>query len=295
MPLLAGACSFLLPHWATASTVREVIQRYRPKVVFSVPTMYRYLLVDNDESRQTALKVPEHYFSAGENLPKSIQVEWQDTTGRSLVNVYGCSETLFLVLGVANRSTPTGSVGSVMPNSKVALQREGKFLPADVTGEGILQIRHPFMFSHYAERKSDTDQKLKNGWFNSGDLFHSDDSGNWYHMGRDDELIKVAGQWVNLRDIETACWDSQLAVEVAVVSVADALGVVRPGLFFVPRNNIEDQSNSRRMKQYLDKQLERVKRPGWIRSISEMPRTNNGKIRRSTLQEMIGGQERDAN
>ena len=292
-PLTMGATIYLHPEWVTLSDVQRIIETEHPNVVFSVPSIYRELLHQLDSDMLSWLSGVTHYVSAGEHLPSQVQGAWFHEVGKRIINVYGCSETLFLAFAGNPDSTPAESVGKPLPSVNPILVGHDEQLDRD-TERGVLRISHPFMFQCYANREQETSARLVDNRFVTGDLYRRDSSGNWYHHGREDDLIKVSGQWVNLRDVEKAGRESGVASDVAVVSAADDSGMARPALFFIPADNMTENSAIEQMRHYLKQQLTKFKQPSWIRTVGDFPRTVNGKISRGALQDLVGGERRDA-
>ena len=292
-PLRLGATVFLHPDWITTDAVRTIIAEQQPRIVFSVPSVYRHLLDQLSVEAGDLFAVPEHYVSAGEHLPGEVRQRWRTMCKRDIINVYGCSETLFLALASQADETPMNSLGTVLPNVSGEVMAMQNVQPDENSAQGVLFLTHPFMFSHYANRVQDSREKLLDGVFNTGDLFRQDSSGHWYHLGREDELLKVSGQWVYLREIEKVAGTSTVARELAVVSAQDNFGMFRPALFFQPIGEQSVNEATARMRQHVEQQLPKIKRPSWIRVVETLPKTVNGKIRRAALQQMVAGLRRD--
>jgi acyl-CoA synthetase (AMP-forming)/AMP-acid ligase II len=68
---------------------------------------------------------------------------------------------------------------------------------------GELWIRGPFLMEgYYGRERGDT--FTPDGWYRTGDLFHTDDDGFYYFDGRSGGLIKTAGANVSPREVESA-------------------------------------------------------------------------------------------
>ena len=292
-PLQLGATVYLHPDWINLDELRSIVRVERPRVVFAVPSIYRGILDLTDIGDDDDFSSVEFYVSAGENLPAELRSRWKEFCGRTIINVYGCSETLFLALTGNASDTPPDSVGNPLAGVVPFLVEPADSVSVSQTEEGVLHIEHPFMFTHYANRPKDTEYRLRGARFNTGDLYRQDASGNWYHLGREDDLLKVAGQWVYLREIETVGQNSQLAIDVAVIGARDNVGSIRPALFFVPNYDSSCDEAVSLMRKHIERSLPMFKRPKWIRAINDFPKTANGKLSRSALQRMVEGQSRD--
>jgi acyl-coenzyme A synthetase/AMP-(fatty) acid ligase len=91
--LRLGATVVLDPEWPDPARVAAMVERHEPHIFFSVPTLYRRLVDAGVRFRGLHAAV-----SAGEACPPALAREWQAMTGVPLVNGYGTTETLSLVL-----------------------------------------------------------------------------------------------------------------------------------------------------------------------------------------------------
>ena len=146
-------------------------------------------------------------------------------------------------------------------------------------------MRHPALALGYANRPEQTALQFHEGWFSTGDLFVTDADGFFSHQGRSDELVKIAGQWVQPGDLEEAVAGEAEIREVACVQVTDSEGFERLAMFVSTRG--EAAMAVAAAGRACEEKLPRYKRPKWIRSIEELPRTATGKIQRFKLRELI--------
>ena len=98
-----------------------------------------------------------------------------------------------------------------------------------------LWLRHPGLALGYANRPEQTAAQFRDGWFCSRDLFTRDQEGFYSHQGRSDELVKVAGQWVQPGELEEAVAGDPAIAEVACVQATDSEGFERLALFVTAR------------------------------------------------------------
>jgi benzoate-CoA ligase len=283
-PLALGAAAILHPDWPDIEQIRAVVARHRPTALFSVPTLYRRLLTLPPEDLAPFRDV-RRYASAGERLPVQVFEGWRAATGREILSIYGLSETFCVVM-----ATPAGSAGgqrSGMPLSGVdvrLLVEDGREAAA---GEpGVLWVRHPALSSGYANRPEATREQFRDGWFCTRDIFVRDAQGFYAHQGRSDELLKVAGQWVQPGELEEAVLGLETVAEAACVAVPDSDGFDRLALFVAARG-VDGQAAVAAAAQACEQNLPRHKRPKWVVPIAELPRTATGKVQRYKLREML--------
>ena len=281
-PLAAGATAILCPEWADVDGVIAIAARHAPSAMFSVPTVYRRLA--SQASRLDALRGVRRFVSAGERLSAQLVSQWRAACGGELLNLYGMSETF-----CACMVTPPGSSDGLrtgLPLDGVAvrlLDAQGR----EVRGAepGVLWIRHPALASGYANLPRESAEQFRDGWFCTRDLFLRDQAGHYVHQGRTDELVKIAGQWVQPGELEQAVALEPAIAEAACVPVADADGLERLALFVTARADSEEALRAARAA--CERALPPHKRPKWLRAVPELPRTATGKVQRYKLREIL--------
>ena len=282
-PLASGATAILEPDWPDVETVLAQVQRHRPAAFFSVPTFYRHLLALG-ASRLTPFREVRRFVAAGEKLPAQLIEQWRAATGGEILSLYGMSET-FCACIVTQPGTSSGShTGKLLAGVAAQLRTaEGATAAAGETAE--LWLRHPALALGYANRPEQTGAQFRDGWFCTRDLFARDAEGCFSHQGRSDELIKIAGQWVQPGELEQAVADDPAIAEAACVQVTDAEGFAQLALFVAARGDAALALAA--AAQACERNLPRFKRPQWIRSVAELPRTATGKVQRFKLRELI--------
>jgi acyl-coenzyme A synthetase/AMP-(fatty) acid ligase/rubrerythrin len=276
--LKIGATVILDPQWPTAASAAATAARMRPTVFFSVPSLYRNLLHAGlaPEIARAGVRL---CVSAGEALPASLRAAWNEVSGLPMIDGYGASETLVLVLTAAD-----GDDG-LQPSPGVEIH------PADPEAAiaGIptrLRIRVPTLALGYLDRPAAQAETFRDGAFCPADLFLRTEAGGWRFAGREDSLVKIKGRWVNLVELE-----ERLAaglpglLEAGCVCVPDADGVDCIALFFVAREgavgDVEKVLHERAMT------LPPYQRPGVWQSVPLLPRTPTGKLLRRRLADLL--------
>jgi acyl-coenzyme A synthetase/AMP-(fatty) acid ligase len=153
---------------------------------------------------------------------------------------------------------------------------------------GVLWVKHPAQASGYANLPEQTRAQFQDGWFCTRDVFTRDREGFFLHQGRSDELIKIAGQWVQPGELEEAVAAEPAIAEAACVAIPDADGLERLALFVAARGDANEAIDA--ASAACERTLPRHKRPKWIRAVRELPRTATGKVQRYKLREMLAGE-----
>jgi 3-hydroxybenzoate/4-hydroxybenzoate---CoA ligase len=282
-PLATGAMSILTAAAPESEALVRLVERHRPSAMFSVPTVYRRLLAEMP-ARLPAFAAVRRFVAAGERLSAPLVAQWKKAVGAEILNLYGMSETFYACIVTPPGTSDGVRTGKPLPGVELQLRDERGAEPA--AGEpGVLWVKHPAQAACYANLPQQTREQFRDGWFCSRDLFVRDAEGHYIHQGRSDELLKVAGQWVQPSELEEAAALDPEVAEAACVPVLDAQGLERLALFVTPRG--DPAAAQRAAMLACERVLPRHKRPKWVRAVAELPRTATGKVQRFRLREIL--------
>jgi acyl-coenzyme A synthetase/AMP-(fatty) acid ligase/rubrerythrin len=275
-----GAAIVLDPQWPTAEGVVATVMARRANVLFSVPSLFRNLLKEGlaGQLAQCGVRL---YVSAGEALPPALRDEWRRQLGRTIMNGFGASETLVLVLV----DSDDGHGLQVSPGVEVSAFNPRAATAALAAGPGRILIRGSTVALGYWNRPDAQAEHFRDGGFAPSDLFERAEGGGWRFAGRDDSLVKVHGRWVDLVELE-----QQIALacpgiaEAAAVAVPDADGVEAVALFFVAQPGAPVLDDTA-LREHADR-LPPYQRPRWLHPIEALPRTPTGKLVRRRLRDL---------
>ena len=118
-------------------------------------------------------------------------------------------------------------------------------------------------------------------WVATGDLYSVDAEGVYRHLGRRDDMLKVAGEWVSPAEVESVLLGHECVAEAAVVGAVTSEGLIRPVAFAVPRPGIRFDSES--VLARCREELAGYKRPRRRIVVETLPKTATGKVIRADL------------
>jgi len=281
--LAHGAATILNEGWPEPEAILEQARRHRPTIFLTVPTFFRRLLALPKDAL-APLAAARVNLTGGERFPEALAAQWQATVGTEIIVVYGMSETFCPAMANAPGRSRIDACGVLLDGV------EAKLLDADgepvAEGEpGVLWLKHPSLALRY-KRPEATARAFRDGWFCTGDVFTHPADGAWIHQGRADELLKVAGQWVNPGALEEAVLADPRVREAACVVVPDRDGFDRLALFVAGAGAV-------RVAAARLEGLPRHSQPKWIREVAELPRTATGKVQRFRLRERLEAELRE--
>jgi 3-hydroxybenzoate/4-hydroxybenzoate---CoA ligase len=275
--LAAGACTAISREWPEPEVTVARVAHFRPTMFLTVPTYFRRLLA-LDGAKLDVFRETPWYFTGGERVPDAVALAWRERAGHDILPCYGMSETFCNAFANRQGALRLGSCGQALAGV------EARLLDADrqpvASGEpGVLWLKHPTQAARYHNPEHSA-KAFDDGWFCTNDQFRVDADGYWFHEGRADELLKVAGQWVKPGEVEEAALGEGVRESASCV-VPDQDGFDRLALFIVADGDAA--AMVARVKERCTAKLAGHSRPKWVMAIDELPRTPTGKVQRFKL------------
>ncbi len=284
--LRSGATVVVQPGWPTAEAVAGAVERHRPHLLFSVPTLYRALLQEGLAGAEGFAAV-RHFISAGEHLPDSLARQWQAATGAPILQGIGATETLMMFMGNRPLDNRIGATGKPFPGTRVKLVDDGGEAIEEPGIPGVLWVKSDSLAREYWRREDKTDAAFRDGWYVTGDMFCLDGDGFYHYQGRDDDMLKISGQWVSPAEIEEHVLANPKVSQAAVIGVEDASGLVRLALCLVTAGGTSGhEALERELTETLTGALSIYKCPRRFIFLDEMPLTATGKVQRFKLRQL---------
>lgn len=270
-------------------TVRDVVRavdRYQPTTLAGVPPLW-VQLVEHDWPQDSARRLTRLTNSGGALTPALIAAMQRTFPAAAVWPMYGLTEafrsTFLPPELVADHPT---SMGRAIPHAEILVCRpDGSLCAADEPGE--LVHCGPLVAQGYWQDAERTAQRFKPAppasvyggtavW--SGDTVRRDAAGLLYFVGRDDAMIKTAGNRVSPAEVEDAVAASGLASEAVAFGIPDdRLGAA---IILVVRG---DGSDDAALRSALRANLPNFMQPRELLWQRELPRNPNGKLDRVAI------------
>jgi long-chain acyl-CoA synthetase len=218
----------------------------------------------------------------GMAVQPAVAQAWKSTTGNTILQGYGLTETSPAAIVNAIGSEFTGAIGLPIPSTDVMISDEdGNALPLNEVGE--ICIRGPQVMEGYWQRPQDTaDVMLPGGWLKTGDVGRMDDSGQVFIEDRKKDMILVSGFNVYPNEIENVVVEMDGILEAAAVGVKDERSGEVVKLFAVRTDPAITEQD---VIDHCRRNLTNYKRPRLVEFRDELPKTNVGKILRRALRD----------
>lgn len=189
---------------------------------------------------------------------------------------YGLSEaSRSTFINLSKHTDKITSVGQPSPNVEIKiLDYQDKELPIGEIGEVCIKGKH--VIKEYWENP-EASKKIRNGFLHTGDAGYLDKDGFLYFKGRKDDIINVSGEKVAPEEVEEVVRRVPGVLDAVAIGAQDKLLGQAIKVFVRVKNNSFDTEE---VIKECRKNLESYKVPRSVEIVSEIPRTENGKLRR---------------
>ncbi len=285
-PFAAGGTTVLFPERSTPEVLFSMIERHRPTVLTSVPTMIRAMLDAPDAGRYD-LSCLRACLSAGEALPGELFRRWMDRTGVEILDGIGSAEMFHIYISNYPDDARPESLGRLVPGYEARIMGpDGTEVPRGE--QGTLWVKGGSTALCYWQRRESSRATFRGDWCVTGDQFRQDEEGYFTYCGRTDDMLKVSGIFVSPLEIEDCLLAHDCVSEVAVVGHDDEAGLTKPKAFVVLKEGHRPSRElALELKAHVKSRLSPYKYPRWIDFLDRLPRSDRGKVLRTSLREGV--------
>jgi long-chain acyl-CoA synthetase len=217
----------------------------------------------------------------GMAVQRAVAERWKKTTGVTLVEAYGLTETSpAACINPMDLAEYNGSIGLPIPSTDACLKdEEGGVVPLGEVGE--LCIKGPQVMKGYWNRPDETANVIDgDGWLHTGDMAKMDEKGFFYIVDRKKDMILVSGFNVYPNEVEDVIAMLPGVLEVGAVGVPDDKSGEAVKVVIVRK---DPSLTADDVRAHARENLTGYKQPKYIEFRNELPKTNVGKILRREL------------
>jgi benzoate-CoA ligase len=283
MPYWVGASTILHAGRSTPATTLDTIEKRRPTLFFSAPTLYNAIL-NFEGAKSRDLSSIRHCVAAAEALPAEVWRRWKDAFGLTILDGVGSTEMLHIYCSNRLDDVRPGSSGKPVPGYELKiLDDAGDAVPAGEAGD--LYVKGDSALALYWAQHEKSKRSVLGEWFFTGDRYRMDADGFYWYEGRSDDMIKVSGLWVSPIEIESVLLEHPSVAESAVVGI-DVDGFTKIKAFVITKGAAAgDDSLVAELQEHCKSRLQRYQYPHLIDFVPDLPKTATGKIQRYKLRE----------
>lgn len=277
-PLRFGAAATLLEA-ASPPNMIEIIEKFKATVCFTAPTAYRAMLQAMDEGAD--LSSLRAAVSAGETLPPPVYHDWQEKTGKPMLDGIGATEMLHIFISNRFDDHKAGCTGKPVTGYEArVLDADGKDAPVGEVGR--LAVRGPTGCRYLADDRQVS--YVQDGWNITGDSFSMDAEGYLHFAARNDDMIISSGYNIAGPEVEAALLSHPMVSECGVVAAPDEeRGSIVQAHVVLMEGAEKSALTIKMLQDHVKATIAPYKYPRDVRFIDALPKTATGKIQRFAL------------
>jgi len=300
-PLANGATCVMYegaPDWPHRARFWEIIERYGVTIFYTAPTAIRAFMKWGDEwPKKHNLSSLRLLGTVGEPINPEAWIWYHEQIGGGrcpIVDTWWQTETGGIMISPLPGCTTTrpGSVTKPFFGIDAAVLNDaGKEVKA-----GLLAIRKPWpgmLRGIYGdpERYKQTYWSKWDGYYFPGDGARIDDDGNFWILGRVDDVVNISGHRIGTAELESAFVEHPAVAESAVIGVKHEIkgqGLVA----FVSLRDGHDKDAvemQEELSEWVAKKIGKFAVPERIILAGDLPKTRSGKIMRRLLRDIADG------
>jgi acyl-[acyl-carrier-protein]-phospholipid O-acyltransferase/long-chain-fatty-acid--[acyl-carrier-protein] ligase len=276
LPMVIGMTAVTYANPLEYKMICTIAREEKVTVMVGTPTFFQGYLRQSTPGDFATIRAA---VSGADKCPDALREGFRQKHGMELCEGYGTTETSPVVAtnvpdipGVSKNNKP-GSVGRVLSSVRVKIVDidTGESLPPGE--EGKILVKGDLVMKGYFDDIEETSLRIKDGWYDTGDMGVLDDEGFLWHRGRLKRFVKIAGEMVSLVRVENAL--SRLlpdGVDYCVVEVPDSL----KGARIVAA--VTAEVNEKKLLKQLADELPAIALPKQFLVVDELPKMGSGKI-----------------
>lgn len=304
-PLSAGATSLMfegVPTYPNPGRYWEIVEKHRVNIFYTAPTAIRALMREGEQWPYkydlSSLRIlgsvgepinPEawiwYYKHVGRERCPIVDTWWQTETGGFMITPLPGAMTL-------KPGSATRPFFGVVPK---VLKEDGS--PAGVNEGGYLVIEKPWPSMIRGTWGDAENKRLKEVYFSrfpgkyfTGDGARVDEDGDYWLMGRIDDVINVSGHRIGTAEVESALVAHPSVAEAAVVGFPHEIKGEGIYVYVVLKEGYEPSKDLEKLLvSHIRQMIGPIATPDKIQFAGGLPKTRSGKIMRRILRKIAAG------
>jgi acetyl-CoA synthetase len=299
-PLCNGTTGVLyegVPNYPNAERWWEIVERYQVDILYTAPTAIRaHMKWGPEHAQKHDLSSLRLLGSVGEPINPEAWIWYREHVGGDrtpVVDTWWQTETGMIMISPLPGVTTTkpGSATRPFPGVDAAVvDAEGNEVGPG--GGGYLVLRRPWPAMLRGIYR-DHDRYVETYWSRYGDMYFAgdgarvDEDGDFWLLGRVDDVMNVSGHRISTIEVESALVDHQEVAEAAVCGRADQLTGQAIVAYVTLKGGQEGSVDKlEELREHVGRKIGPIAKPANIVFTPELPKTRSGKIMRRLLRDV---------
>lgn len=275
LPVLTGSRAIIIKKIDRKLILNGLLKK--PTLFLGFPALFGLLAM----MKTAPLDSIRLFISGADAMPDKIRMAFGLVYGRKICAGYGLTEAApVIAVNHENESLATQFVGYPIQGLECDIRDEyGKSLKPDQIG--ILWVKGDNIMMGYYKSSESTDEVLKDGWLNTGDLGSINKKGYLAISGRSKDIIIHKGFNIYPQEIENVLLSHSDVYQAAVIGIQDAsVGQIPVAYVGVKGDNLDLE---KKLRDLCSENLAGYKIPKKIICLEQLPMNATGKIDKKKL------------
>ncbi len=288
------------PNWPDPDRFWKIIEDYGVTIFYTAPTAIRaFIKWGDDWVKKHDLSSLRLLGSVGEPINPEAWMWYHRLVGGGrcpIVDTWWQTETGAIMIAPLPGATPCKPGTATLPFFGIdaaVVDENGKEVPPNVGGKLVIRKPWPSMLRTIygdAPRYRKTYWADYKGWYTTGDGARRDRDGNFWIVGRIDDVLNVAGHRLGTSEVESALVSHEAVAEAAVVGRPDEIKGQAVVAFVTLKSGVRPTKElAQQIRNHVAHSIGAIAKPDDIRFTETLPKTRSGKIMRRLLKEIAGG------
>lgn len=272
-----GATTVLMQRFSGADYLKTAA-RLGCNVLTSVPTMLALAARETELIRSLDLTHVDSIFTGSAPSTDALfdRVAQMFPNAR-VMNGYGTTEAGPVVFGAHPQGLPRPKLSLGYPVPSV----EWRLVNGADESQGVLHLRSKAVMPGYLNLPQATRERIRDGWYDTGDVMRRDENGFFFFVGRNDDMFVCGGENIYPGEVEKLLETHPAVAQAVVVPVADEIKGQLPVAFVVPRPGSTPTEDD--LKQHALRHAPAYQHPRNVYFVDELPLAGTNKVDRKLL------------
>ena len=270
-PLIMGATAVAYPNPLDYAIIGKLVKSYKITIMAGTPAFYHGYCRRSKKGDYDSIRAA---VSGADKLTQHIFDAFYKKHSVKILEGYGTTETSPVISINRMDKHKVGSVGLPIRGAQVKIvdRETGEILPANT--EGKILAKGDMVMKGYLGDLEETSLRIRNGWYDTGDMGVIDEDGFIWHRGRLKRFVKVGGEMVSLVRVESVL--ETLLPEDTLCCVVDVPNPTKGAeiVAAIATSEIDKREIIKKMA----KELPSIAVPKEIHFMEEIPMMGSGKV-----------------
>lgn len=272
-----------------AGDMLKLIETEKITTFCAPPTIYKYFV--REDFTKYDLNNLCYATTAGEPMPVEVSQKFSDMTGLVVREGFGQTETALQICTSVDDTQETGSIGFASPLYNIKLIDEnGEEVAEGEEGEIVIvpkEGKTPIgVFKGYLGDEALYKDIWAGGVYHTRDKARKGKNGEFYFVGRNDDVIKSSGYRIGPSEVEDILMRHPAVFECAVTAYpSKTRGSLVKASVILSDEYKPDSKLATELQEYVKKRAAIYKYPRIVKFVNDLPRTTTGKISRAKIRE----------